>query len=250
MSLYSHSAPTRPSSRQRYASIAQPRGFTLIELLVVISIIALLIALLLPALHSARESANAIQCLSNLRQTGIGLAIYLDDNDQTYMSPNDDVSPLGVDRLWHQKLLHNDYLSTSDVFFCPAGEGTWPKETAVLHGAISYGLSTAVEHDYDKPGAPIENLRQDAVASPSKTIVVTDTHHSIALFYGVFYVLPFSSGSDGIAWPRHQGACSTLWMDGHVTRIAAVDPGSPSTMYHQDALTSILQKPHNFWDRH
>lgn len=52
-------------------------GFTLIELLVVISIVALLIALLLPALGHARQAENSMQCLSNLRQIGISLTLYL-----------------------------------------------------------------------------------------------------------------------------------------------------------------------------
>jgi prepilin-type N-terminal cleavage/methylation domain-containing protein len=49
-----------------------PSGFTLVELLVVIAIIGVLIGLLLPAVQSARESARRAQCVSNLKQLGLG----------------------------------------------------------------------------------------------------------------------------------------------------------------------------------
>lgn len=56
------------------------RAFTLVELLVVVAIIALLIAMLLPALSRAREQAKRVSCASNLRQNGLALLMYANDN--------------------------------------------------------------------------------------------------------------------------------------------------------------------------
>ena len=61
-----------------------PPGFTLIELLVVLAVISVLASLLLPALSRAKESARRIACLNHLRQLGLAMQMYVNDNEGRY----------------------------------------------------------------------------------------------------------------------------------------------------------------------
>ncbi len=85
-------------SRQRTGA----RGFTLIELLVVIGIIALLVSILLPAVGEVRRQARVTNCVSNMKQHGIGTESYAGGNGDTL--PNGPVVPRGIDPTFFQTL--------------------------------------------------------------------------------------------------------------------------------------------------
>lgn len=91
-------------------------GFTLIELLVVIAIIAILAALLFPVFARARESARRTACMSNVRQIGLSLAMYVQDNDETTPSVSHDLQANTIYDSWNATM---PYVKNKDLFFCP-----------------------------------------------------------------------------------------------------------------------------------
>lgn len=113
------------------------RAFTLIELLVVIAIISILAALIFPVFARAKAAARQTQCISNLKQIGGAITLY--------MSENDDIFPHAVDasdkfapaiwnsfpefqaRIPYMPMLHEvlqPYLKSHEVFKCPSDDGS------------------------------------------------------------------------------------------------------------------------------
>ena len=202
-------------------------SFTLIELLVVIAIIALLAALLLPALKGVRDRAKAVSCVSNLRQFGVALNTYAQDNRGYfpysytpwgtvnaanrdwgyYMQPY--VGPLvnGSSGIDPSKLKNN-------IAWCPAHTfasivGTY--STYSLNGEIS--------------GLPIASFTHQAscllVIDGQVSYATLDTYGyrcSRSIYSNLFVAPPTGSGAQVQSW--HFGLVNAVYVDGHVAAVS------------------------------
>jgi prepilin-type N-terminal cleavage/methylation domain-containing protein len=177
----------------RSRALAERRAFTLIELLVVIAIIAVLASLLLPVLAAAKEKARQTRCRGNLRQIGLGLVMYVQDQERyPYSVVFLDSATLYT---WDKSLepyMENNW--TNALFKCPSYKGPTypiaPSSTLFSDPAGGYAYNArGTDTIGPGPGRPLLGLggwcvaqgpneqphKEAEIRAPSDLIAIGDT---------------------------------------------------------------------------
>ena len=197
-------------------------GFTLIELLVVIAIIAILAAILFPVFAGAREKARAAACLSNTKQIGQALALYMQDSEGTI--PN----AFSYGRWWNlldkgsnkppfARDLLMPYLKTENVWFCPSidrEEPLWPsspKTGTFADNQTSYFWNFQCQEKGRGPkGETLAERAESEVPYPSQQPMWWD--------------IPYWGSN-----PVHFHGVDAVFLDGHSMWAKIDDPSSTSS---------------------
>jgi len=139
-------------------------AFTLIELLVVIVVIAILAGIALPVYGKVLERSRATTCGSNLKQLGLGIAAYLNDNDEQIFST------AAIDSKFWPEILQTKYVTNWKVFKCPFDTRPDTSETTAASVNVSYGFNENVLKQSAGVGNWDGNFSK--LASPSQLVLM------------------------------------------------------------------------------
>jgi len=205
----------RRRARGGPGSRPETRAFTLIELLVVIAIIAILAAMLLPALAQAREKARQTSCLSNLKQWGLSLAMYADDNRE-FVAPGYEYRAGGAELYWWEDLCQ-PYAKTYDTGVCLSHSP--PKEYTYRRPP---GLPNPLKYSYARHTSYCSGRRLGTYNTPSSTLNAVDASNK-ELFQDA-HITTATGGASYYIDHRHNLQFNALYVDGHTGALRSSTP--------------------------
>ena len=215
-------------SRAKCSGPAACAGFTLIELLVVIAIITLLAAMLLPVLAKAKASARAAQCLNNLRQIGLAVRLYADDNNDTL--PRSEHSAFTNNQLpWERAIAPQLGLNTTTWTNLLAGTYHCPADNRP--GALSYGMNNYFElgPDDDYVGKPQTWRKLSQIRRPVTTVFAAETSTGADHIMPEFWVSLADAAND-VDSTRHREKSNYSFADGHAQLLPLAKTYFPPTI--------------------